>query len=385
MHDYSHTPFSQILDALLDPDQVINPQYLYRLSDLNPEELDQLTSIWNRVPDWRREAIMQDAEQLGVDDTLLSFEGLACLGVQDSNAAVRLAAVRTLWEYEDKNFIPLFLSLMETDRNDDVRAAAASALGAYVYLGELEEIPHTLLRKIEDHLLQIYQGSEPETIRRCALESLGYSSRPDVIPLIEAEFRSSQKEWIASALFAMGRSGNVLWFSHVLSMLDSQFPVLRAEAARAAGELEIASASTRLIELLDDPDDDTRLASIWALSQIGGEGVRAALERILDESDDEEEQAYIESALDNLQFNEDLQLLPLFDYTDLEESPLPKIGGNKNEYDPDEIVSLIDDEFDGFFGDLDDELEDEFDDDMDWDERYEDEDDDEDYAEDHQA
>jgi len=51
-------------------------------------------------------------------------------------------------------------------------------------------------------------------------------------------------------------------------MLDSPLPSLRAEAARAAGELEIGAAASRLLELLDDPDEATRLASIWSLSQL---------------------------------------------------------------------------------------------------------------------
>jgi HEAT repeat protein len=97
-------------------------------------------------------------------------------------------------------------------------------------------------------------------------------------------------------------------------MLHSNLPLLRSEAAHASGELEIAEAVPQLLELLDDPDDNTRQASIWSLSQIGGEGVRETLQTLYDEADSDQELELLESALDNLTFNEGLQLMPMFDF-----------------------------------------------------------------------
>ena len=44
-----------------------------------------------------------------------------------------------------------------------------------------------------------------------ALESLGYSSRPDVIKLIESALQRTESEWQASALTAIGRSADERW------------------------------------------------------------------------------------------------------------------------------------------------------------------------------
>jgi len=111
----------------------------------------------------------------------------------------------------------------------------------------------------------------------------------------------------------MGRSADGRWKKHVLAHLDHLRPAVRAEAASAAGELEIAAARRPLIKLLDDHDTDVRLAAIWALSQVGGEGVRERLERLLERSEDDDEIDLIESALDNLALAEESIGFKLFD------------------------------------------------------------------------
>ena len=327
-------PFDQLLQALLDVDTPLAPRFLYRLSDLDEDELAQLRKTWPDVPAWRRQALMEDAAELGERDTLLSFEGLCRLAVCDPEAGVRLPAARALWEYEHPSLIDIFLDLMETDADPAVRAAAASGLGRFVYAGELEEIPDYTLHEIEDRLIRAHRNAESVNVRRRALESLGFSGRDEVSQLIEAAFNSGDKDWMAAALFAMGRSANERWQPQVFSMLGSQFPALRAEAARAAGELEIRSARTRLLEMLDDPDPGTRSAAIWSLSQIGGEGVRDTLERIYEESEDEEEVDLVEEALDNLAFTEDMQLMPLFDFPQ---------GEGEEEEDFEDLEDLVDD------------------------------------------
>jgi hypothetical protein len=62
-------------------------------------------------------------------------------------------------------------------------------------------------------------------------------------------------------------------------------------------------------------------AAIWSLSQIGGEDVQIVLEKLLDEAEDEDLIAFLEEALDNLAFTEDLDRFELmsFDPDDLED------------------------------------------------------------------
>lgn len=342
-------PFEDVLDAYLDTDTPFPPRFLYRLSDLGRADLSALQQVWSKAPSWRRQALLEDIETLGENDYLLSFENLAQYALQDSEASVRLPAIRVLSEYENPSYANRFISLLETDPDTEVRAAAASALGYYIYLGELEELDPLKKNEVEACLLKIYHGKHADLIRRRALEALGYTSLEEIQPLIQQAYVSENRDWKASALFAMGRSASEIWLPQVLESLDSRLPQIRAEAARAAGELEAHSAVPRLLELLDDPDEDVMTAAIWSLSQLGGEGVGDALVRLLKRTEDEELIEWIDSALENLAFTEGVQA---FEMLDLSEEDL-----EDEELDDDDFEDI-----DGYLDNLDDE---DFDDDID--------------------
>lgn len=298
--------FQQVLEALLDVDQIFHPRFLYHFSDLEPAETKSLAGIWANIPLWRRQALLEDVEQLAQNDTLLDFVEFSLLAIKDTDAKVRLSAVRILWEYDEPRLVAPLCQLLENDADAEVRVAAADALGRYVYFGELKDIPEKTLHRVEDLLLKVIAGNDIVKVRSAALEALGYSSREEAPALIENAYNSHERAWVASALFAMGRSGDTAWTPKILPMLENQPPSIRCEAARAAGELEIAEAAPLLIELLDDPDDETRAASIWSLSQIGGEAARHALERLYNETDDDDELELLDEALENLAFTDGL-------------------------------------------------------------------------------
>ena len=217
-------PFQQVLDAYLDADTPFPPRYLYRLSDLSRADLEMLVPVWHQAPTWRRQALIEDIESLGVADTLLSFESVSQLALKDTEASVRLPAVRVLAEYENSSLATQFMALLESDPDNEVRAAAAAALGYYVYLGEVDELDSQKKDDIEASLLKAYHGNHADLIRRRALESLGYTSLEAVQPLIQQAYMSENREWKASALLAMGRSASENWISQVLESLDSRPP-----------------------------------------------------------------------------------------------------------------------------------------------------------------
>jgi len=309
----------QLLDALQDPDKTLNPRYLYRLSDLEPEESKELEQCWPRVPTWRRQAVMEDILQLTESDPVLSFEAVCRIGIQDADPRVRELAVQTLWEYDAVDLIPAFLLMVVEDVNVNVRMASAIALGSFVYLGELEEIREATLREVEDRLLEVVNGKDDVLVRRVALESLGYSSRGEVPRLIEKAYYSGNEDWLGSALLAMGRSANRKWAPKIVEMLKSDSANVRAEAASALGELEIKKTAPDLLPLIQDDDDEVRMAAIWSLSKIGGEGVREVLEELYETTEDEEEADFIASAMENLVFADETGLLALFDFMEDDE------------------------------------------------------------------
>lgn len=328
-------PFDEILAALLDDSRPFPPVFLHRFSDLSPTDLTKLKTIWPQISPQRRIDLMEDLEELAETDTLVYFDDLSIFALDDTEPRVRSAALRALWESDNEKLASKFITMMEQDPDDIVRATAASTLGRFVYLGELEEISEKTLHTVEDHLLNVARGSDLPLIRRRAIESLGYSSRPEVKPLIMTAYNASDPEWLCTALFAMGRSASEEYIPAVLEQLDHPDPDVQFEAVRAAGQLSAGDAREILLEMLDSgiEDEELRMAVIWSLSEIGGEHVQETLERLLDETEDDEEADFLQEALDNLFLTEGLASFEMFDFEAQDEDDLHSIINLEDEDD----------------------------------------------------
>ncbi|MCS7011353.1 MAG: HEAT repeat domain-containing protein [Anaerolineales bacterium] len=308
-------PLTEILQRLQDESRPFPARYLHHFSDLTPEDLHAVLDIWPRISVQRKLTFLEDLEDLAETDTLVSFEDLARALLTDQEAGVRTRAIRLLWECEDPHLIPVYLNLLKNDESEETRAAAASALGIFIYRGEIEELEPRLWHQVEDALLEAATQATSPLVRRRALEALGTSSRDEVPALIEAAYHRSEPEWIASALFAMGKSCDTRWEKQVLSQLHNPNLDIRHEAIRAAGELGLGSARRSLLDQLEDEEDlDIRHEIIWALSKIGGPGIREKFDEMLDAEMDDEEAEFLEDALDNLFFTEDMASFAMFDF-----------------------------------------------------------------------
>ena len=132
-----------------------------------------------------------------------------------------------------------------------------------------------------------------------------------------------------------------------MNNLESPDPEISFEAVRAAGKMEIQAARPRLLrmlQLVEELEDDVRGAVIWSLSEIGGEGVRKKLEALLEKLDDDVEIEYLEEALENLEFTEDFKLTGMFDVDMLKNTELDTIIDLEEEVDDD--LDDFDDELD---------------------------------------
>ena len=319
------TSFQTVLDALLGTGKDFPRRYLQQFSDMSPLELQTLLEVWPRVNTSRKLSLLEGLRKLAESDTLVSFDDFARAMLNDPEALVRIHAIRLLDECENVKLIPTYLDMLKNDADANVRAEVAGALNLFVDLGELEEIPEEAYREVEDALLASAASEDAKRIRLHALESLGYSSRPEVITLIDSAFQREDPEWKTSALVAMGRSADTRWDDSILSMLISENELIRKAAVQSAGMLSLKSARLILLRMLaeGEEDDDITSAAIWSLSQIGGEDVRTFLEALLDQIEEEEEEqiAFLEEALDNLSFTEDLDRFELmaFDPDELED------------------------------------------------------------------
>jgi glycerophosphoryl diester phosphodiesterase len=89
-----------------------------------------------------------------------------------------------------------------------------------------------------------------------------------------------------------------------------------------------------------EEDGDVISAAIWSLTQIGGEDVQIYIETLIDSTEDEELVEFLEEALENLAFTEDLDRFELMTFDpdeidDLEEledlEDLEKLDGEEEE------------------------------------------------------
>jgi HEAT repeat protein len=305
-------PFQPVLDSLLTEKKEFPKKYLQQFSDMGDLELKTLMDVWSRIGLSRKLALLEGLETLAESDTLVNFDDLARAILDDPDSTVRGRAIRLLKESGEAKLAPVFINILNNDSEVQTRAEAANALGAFVDLGELEEIPEEIYHQVEDALLKAANGNDDVKVRRRALESLGYSSRPEVAVLIESSFQREDAAWQASALFAMARSADTRWDADVLASLPSDNRNVREAAVEAAGQLSIKEAGPILIRMLEEEDDDdVTSAMIWSLSQIGGEDARTYIETLLDQTEDEEQIEFLEEALENLAFTEDLDRFDL--------------------------------------------------------------------------
>jgi HEAT repeat protein len=317
--------FQKVLDTLLADSREFPRRYLQEFSDIGTLELKTLLDVWPRVDLSRKLTLLEDLDALAENDTLVSFDDFASALLTDPDPQVRARAIRLLDESEDVKLVPSYLDMLRSDPDIHVRVEAANALNLFVDLGELEEIPGSIYRQVEDALLASITGEDDVRVRRTALESLGYSSRPEVATLIESSFRRDEPHWQVSALTAMGRSADERWADEVTRALVNENDNIRRAAVQAAGELSLKSARPLLLRMLGEEEEGTVLSAIiWSLSQIGGEDVRTYLENLLDLSEDEEQIAFLEEALDNLAFTEDLDRFDLLAFDPDDDLSEPK-------------------------------------------------------------
>src|SRR5215211_9522819 len=306
------TSFQSVLDTLLSDRPDFPRRYLQEFSDLGPLELKTLLDVWPRLKPSRKLTLLEDLDALAETDTLVSFDELARALLTDPEPDVRTRAIRLLDEYEDPKVVPSYLDMLKNDPDVNVRVEAANALHLFVDLGELEEIPEDIYHQVEDALLASAASEDTVRVRRVALESLGYSSRLEVSTLIESAFHREDPAWQASSLVAMGRSADERWSDAVTRSLVHVDDRIRKAAVQAAGELSLQAARPILLKMLGEEEEPTILSAvIWSLSQIGGEDVRTYLENLLDQLEDDEQIAFLEEALDNLSFTEDLDRFDL--------------------------------------------------------------------------
>jgi len=290
-----------VINNLLDNSKPFSSQFLLFFSDISLDDLEKIK--------------LKDLESLMEANTLASCVDFGYFALQDDDPRIRSQAIPLFWECTNINLIPIFINLLQNDSDSEVNASAASALGKFVLLSELEEIPKKSANMVQDLLIDEYLKTENESIKQRILESLGYSSNKKVNHFITSALKINDKKWHLSALLAISRSANTIWGKVVLEKLSDLDPDIQIEAVKTAGELEIESAKEQIIEIMDSssPDEEQHIQAIWALSKIGGNDIKDLFEKMIEESDYEDEMDILEMAMDKIDLSSGMLAFDQFD------------------------------------------------------------------------
>jgi len=306
---------SDLEATLLDENKPFDLQFLQFFSDISYDDLKKVKKVWSKVTQQRKVSLLQELENLMRIDTLISCDDFGVFALDDEDPVIKSQAINLLWECVDQNLATRFMSLLLEDKDPALSASAASGLGKFVLLGELDEIPKDLWKKIQNTLVEKYVSTSNQQLKQSILESLGYISSPQINDFITEAIKRPEKEWVLSALFAISRSANENWSKIILKKLDDLDPDVQLEAIKAAGELEIADAKETIIELLESssPEEEIHLQAIWSLSMIGGNDIQVLFQKMIDSSDSEKEAAMLEMAMDNLELTNSFEEFNLYE------------------------------------------------------------------------
>ena len=293
------------LENLSDPSVSLSNSDFIEVSDLSPAELGVFARCWFRLSQERKRAILATMVELAEDSPELDFCTIFKMCLKDDDEWVLEKAIDGLWEYEDRSVLPGLLQVLTSYRGAEVRAAAASALGKFCVLTQEGYLLSRDATSIHTTLMTVLQDQDESLeVRRRCLEAVAPFNTPDIRDYVCWAYQSGDLLLKSSAIFAMGRTGDVSWLPTLVKELDNGEPALRFETANACGDLGEEDVIPHLLGLLDDDDYQVQIAGLNALGKIGGPLAKGALLRCLEEGDASLEEA-ARTALENVEFLED--------------------------------------------------------------------------------
>jgi len=101
--------FDAVRAALLNNEAPFPPTMIYYFSDVAEDELALLKSVWPEVWVERRRGLLEDMESLAENDTLLYFDPIAVMCLEDADPVARATAIRLLWQSQKETLVPLLI------------------------------------------------------------------------------------------------------------------------------------------------------------------------------------------------------------------------------------------------------------------------------------
>lgn len=296
------TVFEKTLQSLADESQEITDALLGLLSGASKSEAAAFSAVWSGLPIERRRLITSKMVELSERRFDLDYAALYRVCLSDRDAEVRRNAIDGLWEDEGWDLPNIFIRILQSDPEPIVRAAAAMSLGRFIFMAECDEFEPARAVRIRAALEKaINDPQEAVEVRRRAVEALSFINDERITEIIEQAYAERDEAMKASALFAMGRNADPAWADIVLEELENASAMIRFEAVRASGELQLEKAAAKLVKLTQDPDAEIKAMAIWALGQIGGKQAESTLHQLAHDPNEATSEAALD-ALDSLEF-----------------------------------------------------------------------------------
>jgi HEAT repeat protein len=272
--------FSDVIAQLKAGAVALSSPMVYALTAPASRDIKEFALQWPALPVEQRVKIISILAEQAEANFELDFHALFRVAMGDTDGQVRAVAIEGLWEDEEPTLIRPLVRVLQDDPVIAARAAAATSLGRFVLLLDLDELDERYADPVHSALVDAVGDPEEDLeVRRRAVESIAYWDDPSVADIIGEAYQSEDESMRVSAVFAMGRSADPSWAESVCEELASPNPAMRYEAARAAGELGVKAALPALIKLTTDRDREVQLAAITALGQVGGQRAKEVLER----------------------------------------------------------------------------------------------------------
>jgi len=279
---------------------------LVNFSELDDIELARFAEAWIEIDGSRRYLAITEITELAADNVDLNFDAIYKIALRDEEPELRTAALRGLYEYEERDLIAILANLLRNDPEAFVRREAAVALGRYALAAELGKLVPGDAAMVREVLFESAEDlEEDEEVRARAIEALGALSGEETENLIESIYEEDSMWLKIGAIDAMGRSCSLNWIPLILREMENPAPEMRHAAAFAAGEIGEHETVAQLKRMaVMDPDREVQLAAVHALGEIGGMQAKVALKAILFEGEESLEEA-VQEAMSEIEFNED--------------------------------------------------------------------------------
>ena len=297
--------------AIADESEPLSDAPFHEASDVTSDEVAEFVLFCLDMDEERRREVVSAMVEQAEENLELDFTAIFRQCLRDDDDWMVQLGIEGLWELEDRWLVSELVELLRSERGARVRAAAAVALGKFPVLamdGKIQPQDGELVYRVLMDFLE--DEIEDLEVRRRCLEAVAPFNTEEVQDYIRWAYDDDDQDLRSSSIYAMGRTGEIIWLPTLLRELESYDAAVRYETAHACGELGDQQATPQLIELLGDDDPEVRLASIAALGKIGGaEARRALIDCVRDGDSAMSEAAHAE--LENLQFLDDpMRLLP---------------------------------------------------------------------------